>query len=140
MSRNIKGIRIHGMCIIYPNNRAVMPASEIEFVDTCKEVGLELNVKSNIIRALECMYECPVHGSQNLKGQNNQPLYRELENIIREMPEYIELKEKIESERKRRAEAKPKGESPIERYIIEQRRKTKKRTMTAKIIEAGRHK
>lgn len=131
--KNIKGIRILGMCIIYPNKRAVMPNSEIEFVDTCKELGLELNIKSNIIRSLEKMYNYPIYSPYSLSGQNRQPLYRELEKIIQNMPEYIEMKEEKEAERKKNAETKNKKVSPITNYIIEQKLK-KKKSLTLKMM------
>ena len=129
----INSIRIHGMCIIYPNNRAVMPNSEIEFVDTCKELGLELNIKSNIIRSLEKMYDHPIYSPYSLNGQNRQPLYRELEKIIQNMPEYIQMKEEKEAERKKKSETKNKKVSPIMNYIIEQKLK-KKKSLTMKMM------
>ena len=86
-------IRIIGWLLVFPDGKAVMP-DICEMRNFWQENGVQITIRKNIDEAIEAMYGLPLMTSRYYISQmSQQPLYRELEKILQNLPEWQELKQ-----------------------------------------------
>ena len=86
-------IRIIGWLLVFPDGKTVMP-DIWEMRNFWLKNGVQITIRKNIDEAIEAMYGLPLTTSRYYISQiSQQPLYRECEKILQNLPEWQELKQ-----------------------------------------------
>lgn len=109
-------ITIQGWLLVFPDGKTILP-NKLDFCRFWTTHAVKICVRENIEDAVEAMYGLPLRTNHHyISKLHQQPLYKELEKMIQNLPEWQELKKDAVLEDQKIREAEKLSE--IEKYRI----------------------
>ena len=118
-------IAIQGWLFVFPDGKTILP-NKLDFCQFWKTHAVKISVRENIEDAVKAMYGLPLRTNHHyISKLHQQPLYKELEKMIQNLPEWQELKEKKQISEQKVRNAEKLSEYEKYRIAIGKENKTK---------------